>query len=154
MKILGQPASWVVFAIVVWALSIAHPMTYLQSRHVALNGSPPDRATAEYAAAFGRSEALAAALRGKRVIGYVSESPIDVRVGGPLQARYYLSQYALAPVLLELETPSRAPSAGHEFVLANFQNEVELEQYLARTSRRIVASISGSVALTAPGERE
>ncbi|MEO1912491.1 MAG: hypothetical protein ABGW98_01445, partial [Myxococcales bacterium] len=74
--------------------------------------------------------------------------PIDVRVGGPLQARYYLSQFALAPLLLELESEE----AAHELVLANFQTKRELTTYLEATSRRVVVTVNDSVALTTKRE--
>jgi hypothetical protein len=120
-------------------------MTYLQTRHAALDGQEPPRVAAQYVEAFAAAGDLRAALIDEETIGYVSEAAIDVRVGGPLQARYYLSQFALTPLLLELEPEG---AAQHPLVLANFETARELNEFLAAESRQIVISIGDGIALT------
>ena len=147
MRVLGQPVVLLAVAALIWLLAVAHPIAFLQSRQVALHGEDFVSAAALYVAAYGDPQVIHDATAGHEVIGYVCEEPIDVRVGGPLQARYYLSQFALAPLLLELETTE----SSHEFVLANFQTASALGAFLRKESRRIVVSINETVALTARG---
>lgn len=156
MKVLGQPVIFVAVAASFLLLAVAHPMSFLQARHAALDGrtigSSPRTAAARYVEDYVASDAFRAAVQGEESIGYVSEAPIDVRVGGPLQARYYLAQFALAPLLLELEPNQGGPE--HRLVLANFQTARELEGYLERQSREVVVSINDSIALTTQRERK
>ena len=148
MSVLGRPLSLLVFAMLLLLLAIAHPITFLQARHAALDGQSFVSAAALYVERYENAQAIRDAARGHESIGYVCEAPIDVRVGGPLQARYYLSQFALAPLLLELESEE----AAHELVLANFQTKRELTTYLEATSRRVIVTVNDSVALTTKHE--
>lgn len=97
------------------------------------------------------STALRERLKNQTVVGYVSDGPIDVRVGGPLQQFYYLSQFALAPVLLDHEgdiDDDIKDAGAPEYTLAFFRSPARLDTFLAEHSHLVVTSIAPNLALT------
>ena len=147
MKAFGQQAAVLVVVALFWLLAFSHPIFFLLAREEAREASPASNAVEQYVSRLEGSEALGHELKDQASIGYVSEAPIDVRVGGPLQARYYLAQFALAPVLLELEDGTEGPTGPHDLVLGSFQQPAELSAHLRRNSREIVVSVGERAAL-------
>lgn len=86
------------------------------------------------------SEPLAAALSGSGSIGYVSEHPVDPSGGGLGELRFYLAQFALAPVLIE----DRAPLP---LVLANFEDPAQLEALVSSVGATVVVELAPGRAL-------
>lgn len=147
MKAFGKHAAVLVVVALFWLLAFSHPFFFLLAREEARRASPTSNAAEQYVSRLEGSKALGRELKDQASIGYVSEAPIDVRVGGALQARYYLAQFALAPVLLELEGSPEGPAGAHHLVLGSFQQPAELSAHLTRTSREIVVSVSERAAL-------
>ena len=147
MKRPSAPIALIVAAALLCLLAVAHPLLWswggIRSE---ANASGLDAAT-QYLASLGDLSALRTRLRNEAIIGYVSGGGVDTRTGGGAQARYYLTQYALAPVLLELET-NENPADHRDLVLANFENPAELNAYLRDGSREIVLPVTASMALT------
>ena len=147
MKAVGKHAAVLAVVALFWLLAFSHPFIFLLAREEAREASPRRSTAEQYVSRLEGSEALGHELKDEASIGYISEAPIDVRVGGPLQARYYLAQFALAPVLLELEGSAEGPTGAHHLVLGSFQQPAELSAHLTRTSREIVVSVSEQAAL-------
>jgi len=57
------------------------------------------------------------------VIGYLTESELDLSQPDPQVAMFYLAQYALAPTLLD-------HSSNHKILLINCGTDIQLEQFL------------------------
>lgn len=135
-----------------WLLAIIAPMNSIlgTDAHAELGADAASQYVAALSQARSQSQTLRAALEQYPVIGYASEAPIDTRVGGPEQARYYLAQYALAPTLLELEpaTPAAKQDEEHDVVLANFLRPEQLATYLAMQNREVVVAVNDRIALT------
>lgn len=151
MKVLGQPVALILGAALLWLLAIAHPLAWLQARDAAVANSKEQRAldpAAQYVARLWQSDPLRSALRDQSVIGYLSESEIDVRGDGSGQARYYLSQFALAPVLLELDSSRTEGTEERDLVFAAFQHSQQLSRYLNEHARRAIVSLNANMALT------
>lgn len=159
MKVFGQPVALMIPAALLLLLACAHPLVWLQARNASSASSTntgeqgqPDPAV-RYVAMLSESAPLRAALRDREVIGYVSESDIDVRSDGSGQARYYLTQFALAPVLVELGSNQEHPTPAHDLVLAAFQTSQQLSDYLSNNARVAVVSLNASIALTRARDR-
>lgn len=162
----GRPIALAVVGALFWILAVAHPWVYLRAREVALREQPESNVTPRIYTLLTQAEALHDRLRSSETIGYVSEGEFDLRVGGPLQGRYYLAQYALAPTLLDLDVEldrdrggdldaSRDSSAGpsghsapHELVLACFRLPRQLKTFLDDESRQSILALSPNVSLT------
>jgi hypothetical protein len=56
-----------------------------------------------------------------RVVGYLEASDLDPSIPGPDQAEFYLTQYGLAPTVVQ-------PGAVHEWIVGNFGNAVTVSQ--------------------------
>ena len=159
MKILGQPIALMIAAALLLLLACTHPLVWLQARNAAsassMNTGEQGQLdpAARYVAMLSESAPLRAALRGHKVIGYVSESDIDVRTDGSGQKRYYLTQFALAPVLVELDADQEHPRPAHDFVLAAFQSSQQLSEYLRKNARVAIVSLNASIALTRARDR-
>jgi hypothetical protein len=153
MKIVGRPFGFFLVAILLWILAVAHPIVWLQAQGAAAPEQPQPHPAAQYVALLEASQPVRKTLRGQALIGYASEAEIDTRIGGPTQARYYLSQFALAPVLVDLGSAQRPDDANPSFVLANFEFPEQLRAYLSERSRRAVVSLNEYVALTRAQER-
>ncbi len=152
MKVLGQPAALIVSAVLLLLLAVVHPLVWLQARNAASSMNAggqllPDPA-AQYVTRLSQSQPLREALRDRDVIGYISEREIDVRGDGAGQARYYLTQYALAPVLVELESDREHGTPNRDLVFAAFERPERLDQYLREQSRETIVSLNPSIALT------
>jgi hypothetical protein len=149
-----RPIALAVVGALFWMLSVAHPWVYLRAREVVLREQPGSNVTPRIYTLLSQAEALRDQLQGSETIGYVSEGEFDLRVGGPLQGRYYLAQYALAPTLLDLDAvddPTPGPSGhsvSHELVLACFRHPRQLKTYLADESRQSLLTLSPNVSLT------
>ena len=146
MKILGQPIAFAITAMVLFLLAVMHPIVWLMTQQAAGRDGSEPHAAARYIALLEGSGIVREKLHGQEVIGYASEAEVDIKTGGPVQARYYLSQFALAPVLVELESAPATSDA--EFVLANFEFPGQLRSYLIEQSRRAVVPLNDYVALT------
>lgn len=63
-----------------------------------------------------RFKGLKKALPPHAVVGYISDRPVaDMRFDSDESAKYYIAQYALAPILVDYST-------NHRFVVGNFHN--------------------------------
>ncbi len=153
MKILGQPLAFVVVAALLWLLAIAHPIAWLQRRDAVVGTQRRLDPASSYVALLEASDPLRETLRDQELIGYASEAEIDTRIGGVTQARYYLSQFALAPVLLELDSTTGRGGVEPEYVLANFDLPDQLKRYLIEDGRTAVVTLNPNVALTRARER-
>ncbi len=131
-------------AVLLWLLAIAGPAHEVRRSLTSDAGVDP---TGQYVTAIAQHAELAAALRDQEVIGYVSDDAIDIRVGGPAQARYYLSQFALAPVLLDLDLED------HELRLLNFSRSEAIDPYLNRNRLRRLVDVSDNIVLAGPRGR-
>jgi len=147
MKSTDAPIALIVASALLWMLAVATPLLWSWGgvRSEAYASGP--NAASQYLASLGDLSALRARLRDEEIIGYVSGGVVDTHTGGPAQARYYLTQYALAPVLIELKR-NENPADHRDFVLANFENPAELSAYLRDGSREIVFPVTASIALT------
>ncbi len=135
-----QPNSSVVLlgATVLFGLAIAGPIGDARQReHV-------DDGAAGYVDMLAGSQALRAAIGDRARIGYASDGSVDIRVGGAAQGRYYLSQFALAPVLLDLES---APTLRHELVLLSFEDPEAVAPFLQEHGLRDVVVLNANVVL-------
>ncbi len=172
MKRSGRTVALVIVGALFWILAVVHPLAFFRDREAALRERPKANVTPRIYTLLSEADGLQARLRSSEVIGYVSEGDFDLRVGGPLQGRYYLAQYALAPTLLRREEreqrvvePARNPSGDSkpgressegrslqpqspELVLACFRHPRQLETFLAETDRTSVLALSPNVALT------
>lgn len=146
MRKLGQPIAFLIAATLLWILAVAHPIVWLRTQQAAGRDGTQPHAAARYVALLEASGTLRDTLHDQELIGYASEAEVDTRTGGPTQARYYLSQFAIAPVLVGLEATSERGDA--DFVLANFEFPEQLSAYLIEQSRRAVVSFNEYVALT------
>jgi hypothetical protein len=151
MKKLGQPIAFLIVATLLFLLAVVHPIVWLQTQQAEGREGTQPHPAARYVALLEGSGTVRETLRGHELIGYVSEAEVDTRTGGPTQARYYLSQFALAPVLVDLGSTQKAHDA--DFVLANFEFPEQLSAYLVEQSRRTVISLNEYVALTRARER-
>jgi hypothetical protein len=140
-----------------WILALAHPWVYVRARDEVLREEPRSNVTPRIYTLLSQAEVLRDRLQSSETIGYVSEGELDLRVGGSLQGRYYLAQYALAPTLLDpdpLHDPTEDPSGpsghsvSHELVLACFRHPRQLKTFLADESRQSILTLSPNVALT------
>jgi hypothetical protein len=137
----------VAFAALLWVLAVSHPIVWVQAQNAAGRDGTQPHAAARYVALLESTANLRETLREQEKIGYASEAEIDTRTGsGGLEARYYLSQFALAPILVELESGKQASE--HEFILANFDLPEQLSTYLSEHARRVVITVNEYVALT------
>jgi hypothetical protein len=151
MRVLGQPAALIVSATLLALLALAHPLVWLQGRNAATmnaGGQIPSDPAAQYVTQLSQSQPLRAALRDHEVIGYISESEIDVRGDGSGQARYYLTQFALAPVLVELESAREQGAPDRDLIFAAFERPEQLNQFLREHARETVVSLTSGIALT------
>lgn len=152
MKRSGKTIALAVVGALFWVLAVAHPWVYLRARDEALHKQPDSNATPHIYTLLSQDRALQERLQATDVIGYASEGEIDTRVGGPLQGRYYLAQYALAPTLLALASkPDRGPgnpAFSHDLVLACFRHPRQLDAFLIDSSRQSILSVAPNVALT------
>jgi hypothetical protein len=148
MKILGQPVVLSIAAALLLLLAISHPLAWLQARDVNPRGQRQPDPSSRYVAMLSGSEPLRKALAGHEVIGYATQSEIDVRTDGGGQVFYYLAQYALAPVLVELESSGEAVTQERDLVLAVFPQAEQLREYLAQNTRSVVVSLNANIALT------
>jgi hypothetical protein len=146
MRKLGQPIAFLVAALLLFMLAVVHPVVWLQGQRASDREGVRVDPAAQYVALLEGSGTIREMLRDQTWVGYASESEIDTRVGGPTQARYYLSQFALTPVLVDLEAKPRRGEP--DFVLANFEFSEQLSAYLIEQSRRAVVSLNDYVALT------
>lgn len=150
MRVLGQPAALIAAATMLLLLATLHPIMWLQARNTATTAEQqqqPDPAS-QYVAMLSQSKPLRAALRDRQVIGYVSAGDIDVRSDGSGQARYYLTQFALAPVLVELKSVRGQHAPDPDLVFAAFRHPEQLGKYLSDHSRIAIVSLNASIALT------
>jgi hypothetical protein len=131
-------------AVLLWLLAVVGPA--YESRHRLESEAHVDPG-AHYVAIIANHPQLSDALRDRDVIGYVSDEEIDIRVGGPAQARYYLSQFALAPVLLDLDLEA------HELRLLNFARSEAIDPYLNRNRLRRLVDVSDNIVLAGPRGR-
>jgi hypothetical protein len=90
--------------------------------------------------AFSTSAPLREELRDHSVIGYVASESVDTSRGGLAELRYYIAQFALAPVLVSLDP-------GQRVVLANFGQPEQLERFLRRERLRTLVRIDAGRAL-------
>jgi len=148
VKAFGQPTALAVLGALLWLLAVAHPWVFLQTRDAELRAHPVPNEAMRFVAALSEARSLRDQLLDRGVVGYVSEGAIDTRVGGPLQWRYYLAQYALAPSLLDHEIGLPGEALFYEFVLACFGHPRQLEAFLIKQSREAIVSVAPNVALT------
>lgn len=158
MKQSGRSIALVVTGLVLWCLAVAHPIVFARARAAVLRENPDANVTPRIFTLLSQAEALRDRLRSVETVGYVSEGEVDLRVGGPLQGRYYLAQYALAPTLLDAgDTLERGDGSGRDelaealsrdLVLACFRAPGQLDAFLVENSRQPVLSVSPNVALT------
>ena len=158
MKVLGQPVALIVAAALLLLLAISDPLFWLHARNAAASATTGEQSrpnpVAQYVAMLSESEPLRAALRDHEVIGYVSESDVDVRGDSSDQAaRYYLSQFAVAPVLVELGSSSEQRAPDRALVLAAFRLPQQLAEFLGEDERSAVVSLNANIALTRARER-
>ena len=158
MKRSGRSIALAVVGLLFWSLAIVHPFEFHRARKAALRAQPTATVTPRIYTLLSQAKRLQDRLRSSEIIGYVSEGEVDLRVGGPLQGRYYLAQYALAPTLLDLgvelerDRDSSLDASGqavsHDLVLACFRQPRQLETFLVAESRQSVLVVSPNVALT------
>ncbi|MCX5716022.1 MAG: hypothetical protein NTV07_04060 [Candidatus Omnitrophica bacterium] len=75
------------------------------------------------------------------VIGYISDRKAeDIRFAGVETARYYLSQYALAPVVVDY-------NVNHPFVLGNFTGSFDRAQMQASKGLLLIKDFGNGVVL-------
>ncbi len=98
----------------------------------------------QYVQALRDSPEVADAIAGRDKIGYVSDRPVAASGGGMGELRFYLSQYALAPVILEDRRP-------HPLVLANFEQPAGLEAFLAAVPAKKLVDVGPGRALVRMG---
>jgi len=132
------------FAGLIFLLAAAGPLFELQRA-----ATTPDRPdpVATYVARLSGHVGLREAIREYEAIGYIAEEEIDIRVGGPAQARYYLAQFALAPVLLDLDHEA------YPVRLLNFARPEAIDPYLNRHRLRRLVEVDDHVVLVGPRER-
>jgi hypothetical protein len=145
MRLLGQPIAFLICAALLWLMAVTHPIVWLQAQRSAGRDGTQPHAAAQYVAMLERSGTAREMLRDEESIAYTSEAEVDTRSGGPTQARYYLTQFALAPVLVDLGSTRRQDEP--EFILANFELPEQLAAYLRDRSRRAVLTFNEYVAL-------
>ena len=132
-------------------LALVHPLAWLDTKGTGIDTRPD--AGALYVDSFEQPTTLREAIIDQNVVGYASEATVDIRSGGSEQARYYLAQFALAPVLLELkEQPTKARDK-HRLVLANFLTPDQLNAYLTKTAQTPIVLVNPSIALVHKEER-
>ena len=146
MKSLGQPIVFSIAASLLWLLALSHPIVWLRVQHAAGRDGAQPHAAARYVELLESSGIVRETLQGQMLVGYASEAEVDTRTGGPTQARYYLTQFALAPVLVELDSTSERSDP--DFVLANFEFPEQMAAYLIERSRHAVVTLNEYVALT------
>jgi hypothetical protein len=129
---LASAAALALAAYAVWV-----PADRLRVRLAA--GAPRSRPALEFVRGFDR-EAAWAALGDAGSIGFLAEQPVVPQRAGALEARYYLSQFALAPVLLD------ANAAGG-VTLANFPDPEGLETLLANPDVLLIRRLTPESAL-------
>lgn len=148
MKLFGQPIALTVVGTLLWLLAVAHPWNFLQTRDTELREPPVSNTAMHLVAVLSGARPLGDQLLDKEVVGFASEGVIDIRVGGPLQLRYYLTQYALAPTLFDHDIGSPGEEASHEFVFAYFLLPSQLNAFLIEQSRQTIVSVAPNIALT------
>lgn len=132
-----------IFSALVFGLAIAGPLAEVWRGEA----GPADRdGAARYVDLLEGSRALRDAVGERPAIGYASDDPIDLRVGGPAQARYYLSQYALAPLLLELET-SASGELAHDRVLLSLARPETVTDFLRAHDLRDAVMLNANIVL-------
>jgi len=94
-----------------------------------------------YVETLSNHKALREAIETHETIGYTSDEPIDIRVGGAAQMRYYLAQFALAPVLLDLDITN------HELVLLSFVEPRSMSAFLREHTLRKIIAVNDHIAL-------
>ena len=147
MKHPGRRVALAAVAGLLWLATLIPPALFSWNHRPNSRAASKSSGAMRFVEILADNRALADRLLEEDVVGYVSEDAIDVRVGGPQQARYYLSQYALAPTLLDLEAdPSREASA-HESTLACFHEPARLAAFLAAHAQRIVVAVAPGIAL-------
>lgn len=95
MKVFGQPIASAVLGALLWFLAVIHPWVFLQTGDPELRERPESNEARHLVVVLSSARTLGAHLLDKEVVGYASEGSIDVRVGGPLQWRYYLARMHL-----------------------------------------------------------
>ena len=96
----------------------------------------------DHVGVFGHSESLQNELRNHHVIGYAAPERVDTNLGRITELRYYVAQFALAPILI-------APHPGYPVVLADFWRPEQLQRFLAEAPWHTLVPIDSSRALVA-----
>lgn len=133
----------IIGTLVAWALFGS--AAYLCIQFVRYTATPP---TAESISAYeARFEALRPYLASQSVVGYVSADEIHWPAWGnrPAMRRYFLTQYALAPVIVSYDAQA-------EWYVANFESQAALATWLSTSDMRVVKYAGNGVALLERGK--
>lgn len=133
-----------VLAAILFGLAMLAPAQQLLR---ASRSAPGQDAGSYYVQAISQSSALRDAIADEVSIGYVSDDEVDIRSGGAAQARYYLSQFAVAPVLLDLEHER------YDLLLLNFSRAQAVDPYLNRHRLRRLVDVTDTIVLAGPRAR-